>query len=1090
MPLRRDIRTVMIIGSGPVVIGQGAEFDYAGSEACRALKDAGYKVLLVNNNPATIMTDPEMAHRIYFEPLIPEFVERIVKKERPDALIAGLGGQTGLNLARALAERGVLQAAGTELIGTPLAAIEDGEDRDRFRARMRELGEPVPASTAVQSTGEALFFAEEHGFPLVVRPAYTLGGTGGGHVHDLETLQATVARALQVSPIRQALIETSLYGLREIEFEVVRDARDQAVVVAVMENVDPVGVHTGDSVVVAPAVSLSDAAVERLSRAAVRIVRAIGIVGGANVQFAYDPERDQYWVIELNPRVSRSSALASKATGYPIAYVSALLAVGMTLDEITLPSTGRRASEPPVLADVVVKWPRFPFDAFPGMDRSLGTEMRATGETMTIGRSLAEALLKGVRALEVGYDHLEDAEIRRLPTEALLAELDRSDDRRLFRLIEALRRGTEVGASAASGRNGPMIETVVDRSGIPRPFVEALQAIVDVETALKAEGMTPAAVRRAKELGMADSAVARFAGTRAEAVRRFREENGIVPCWTDGGRTAPGKTPPLWYATYDLAACDGRGETTPSRVDARPTIVVLGAGPIRIGQGLEFDYATVHAVLEAKARGYRVAIVNTNPETVSTDYTLADAVYVEPVAEEDVLAVLERERPLGVLVQFGGQTALRLAHAVAAAGYPILGTPLSSIDQAEDREKFDAVLNGLGIERPRGIAARTAEEALFGARSLGFPLVVRPSYVLGGREMTIVHDEAALKAYVGRIWSASDDRPLDHPLLIDRYIEGEELEVDAISDGETVFIPGIIAHVERAGVHSGDSIARYPATNLAPAVQTAIVEVTSAIARALQVRGLLNVQFVVDGPRVYVLEANPRASRTLPFLSKATGLPLLRWATAVMLGESLSTFGVLGGLYPEPPAAYVKAPVFSFAKLASVDVTLGPVMKSTGEVMARDDDGAKALYKALLGAGAVRLRHEAALFSLSDRDKAAAVDVARALHALGIRLYATPGTAAFMRDHGLPVEVVGKIDGPPPTVLDLIASGEVDVVINTWTAGTSPERDGFRIRRAAVERGLGCFTSLDTARAFALALQALGFTLTPLSDGPSGYGRS
>ncbi|CAM3345377.1 carbamoyl-phosphate synthase large subunit [Hydrogenibacillus schlegelii] len=1063
MPLRRDLRRVLILGSGPVVIGQGAEFDYAGSEACRALRSAGLEVVLINNNPATIMTDAETADRIYFEPLTPEAVEAVIERERPDGLLAGLGGQTGLNLARGLAERDAFRRFGVALLGTPLSAIEDGEDRERFRRKMIALGEPVPPSEAVASVEAALAFADAHGYPVFVRPAYTLGGTGGGSAGDPEALREVVGRALQASPIHQALVETSLLGLREIEFEVVRDADDRAVVVAAMENVDPVGVHTGDSIVVAPPQSLPPAVVRRLAGAAARIVRAIGVIGGANVQFAYDPGQDRYFVIELNPRVSRSSALASKATGYPIAYVSALLAAGFTLPEIELPTTGRRADEPPVLRDVVVKWPHFPFDAFPGMSRRLGTEMRATGETMTIGGTLAEALLKGLRALELGLDHLIDPEVARLSDAELRAELGASDDRRLFRLAEALRRGMPEEEAARA-------------SDLPLAFVRPIAEIVAAERRLREEGLQAAAVRAAKSLGFSDRTIAVLTGETPDAVRRFREANAIRPRWTDGGRAAPGRTPPLWYGTYAGApeeeapsgGREGGAAASAGRPDGRPTVVVLGAGPIRIGQGIEFDYATVHAILEAKARGYRVAIVNTNPETVSTDYTVADAVYVEPASQEEVLAVLERERPVGVLVQFGGQTALRLAHAVDRAGWPILGTPLSAIDAAEDRAKFDAVLERLGLRRPPGIAARTAEEALEGARRLGFPLVVRPSYVLGGREMAIVRDEAALRAYLGRFLRERREVPV----LLDRYVEGVELEVDALTDGREVLIPGILKHVERAGVHSGDSIAVFPAPDVPEAIRQAVAEATAKIALDLGVRGLLNVQFAVQGSDVFVLEANPRASRTLPFLSKATGLPLLRWATAIMLGETLASLGAPSGLLPPPEAVFVKAPVFSFAKLARVDVTLGPVMKSTGEVMARERDPARALLKALRMAGALPLPLRAVLFSIADADKPAAIPIARAFSALGVRLFATPGTAATFARHGLAAASVEKIGGPPPTVLDLIRERTVQVVVNTYSPGSEEETDGFRIRRAAVERGLSCLTALDTAAALAEALQA------------------
>ncbi|CAB3393702.1 carbamoyl-phosphate synthase large subunit [Kyrpidia spormannii] len=1062
MPKRNDIHKILVIGSGPIVIGQAAEFDYAGTQACRALKEEGYEVVLVNSNPATIMTDPHMADRVYIEPLTPETVEAVARRERPDGLLATLGGQTGLNLAVELARRGVLEELCIELLGTPLHAIERAEDREQFRKLMAEIGEPVPESAIVTEVEEALQFADRTGYPVIVRPAYTLGGTGGGLAAGPEELAEVAALGLEASPIRQILVERSVAGFKEIEYEVMRDGRDTCIVVCNMENVDPVGIHTGDSIVVAPSQTLSDQDYQLLRSASLRIIRALGIEGGCNVQFALDPASDRYYVIEVNPRVSRSSALASKATGYPIARVAARIAVGYFLDEIVNPVTGRTyASFEPALDYVVTKIPRWPFDKFSTANRRLGTQMKSTGEVMAIGRTFEASLLKAIRSLEIGVDALDLPGSGELGDEDLRRRLAEADDERIFLVAESMRRGWED-------------DEIHRLTGIDLFFLDKIRNIVAMEAEL-AERLTEDRLRQAKVLGLPDTAIARLAGVPLSNVEGWRRDLHLYPSYkiVDTCAAEFEAETPYYYSSWE------REDEAPGATGR--AVVVLGSGPIRIGQGIEFDYCSVHAVWALQKAGYEAVIVNNNPETVSTDFNTADRLYFEPLHVEDVMHVIRRENPVGVLVQFGGQTAINLAAALAERGVRILGTDLEQIDRAEDREKFDELLADLGLSRPRGRTAWSLEEARRAAQDLGYPLLVRPSYVLGGRAMQIVDQPEELEGYLREAFEAGPDRPV----WIDRYIQGTEVEVDAVCDGEDVLIPGIMEHIERAGVHSGDSIAVYPAKSLSPVMKARIVDATERIARALEVKGLINIQFVIRNDELYVLEVNPRSSRTVPFLSKVTGVPMVEAAVRSILGESLRAQGHRPGLVPERQETAVKVPVFSFAKLRRVDVTLGPEMKSTGEVMGRDVSFARALYKGLAGAGIRVPMGGRVVATVADKDKEEAWPILRRLSELGFTLIATKGTADFLERRGVAVTRVRKVEEGSPSILDVVRDG-ADLVINTMTRGREPRRDGFRIRREAVERGIPCLTSLDTARALVEVLESLRVAVEPL---PAGSGK-
>ncbi|GIP51771.1 MULTISPECIES: carbamoyl-phosphate synthase large subunit [Paenibacillus] len=1063
MPINKELKKILVIGSGPIVIGQAAEFDYAGTQACQALKEEGVEVVLINSNPATIMTDTNMADKVYIEPITLEFVTQIIRQERPDGLLPTLGGQTGLNMAVELARAGVLERENVKLLGTQLTSIEKAEDRDLFRELMRELEQPVPESAIITSVDEALNFAEEIGYPVIVRPAYTLGGTGGGICATLEELKETVASGIRYSPIGQCLIEKSIAGMKEVEYEVMRDANDNCIVVCNMENFDPVGVHTGDSIVVAPSQTLSDREYQMLRSASLKIIRALNIEGGCNVQFALDPQSFQYYVIEVNPRVSRSSALASKATGYPIAKMAAKIAMGYTLDEIVNPVTGQTyACFEPTLDYIVSKIPRWPFDKFVSANRKLGTQMKATGEVMAIGRTFEESIHKAVRSLEIGTHRLYLKGADELDKETLDQRLIKADDERLFLVAEAFRRGYS-------------LQQIQDLTQIDWWFLDKIERLVQFEAKIASESeLTYETLYEAKRLGFTDRAIAELraigqpSGTHLteQSVTLFRKERGLRPVYkmVDTCAAEFEASTPYYYSTYET-------ENEVIHTD-KEKIVVLGSGPIRIGQGIEFDYSTVHAVWAIQKAGYEAVIINNNPETVSTDFNTSDRLYFEPLFFEDVMNVIEQEKPVGVIVQFGGQTAINLAAPLQAAGVNILGTSLESIDEAEDRKKFEALLSRLGIAQPKGSTVTSVDEAVGTAQSLGYPVLVRPSYVLGGRAMEIVYSDAELLKYMKEAVNINPE----HPVLIDRYMLGKEVEVDAICDGETVLIPGIMEHVERAGVHSGDSIAVYPPQYLSDELKDKIVDITTKIAKELKTVGLVNIQFVIYKNEVYVIEVNPRSSRTVPFLSKVTNIPMANVATKAILGTKLKELGYEDGLWPESDQVSVKVPVFSFAKLRRVEPTLGPEMKSTGEVMGRDPQYAKALYKGLIGAGMKIPTTGAIIATVADKDKQEAVELLRGFYNLGYKIIATEGTAAALIEEGIHVTTVHKLTEGVPNILDLIRNGEAHFVINTLTKGKEPERDGFRIRREAVENGIVCMTSLDTVRALLNMLQTINFS--------------
>jgi carbamoyl-phosphate synthase large subunit len=1053
-----EVRKVLVIGSGPIIIGQAAEFDYSGSQACRSLSEEGVEVVLVNSNPATIMTDVDTADRVYIEPLTIDFLTRILERERPQGLLATLGGQTGLNLAVGLAEVGVLDRLSVRVLGTPLEAIRRAEDRQQFKDAMAAFGEPVPESGIAHTVDEARAFADAIGYPVVVRPAYTLGGTGGGIAADGQALAEIASLGLAASRIGQVLVERSLIGWKEIEYEVMRDHADTCITICNMENLDPMGVHTGDSIVVAPSQTLTDREYQMLRSASLRIIRGLGIEGGCNIQFALDPRSERYYVIEVNPRVSRSSALASKASGYPIARVAAKIALGRTLEEIPNAVTGKTvASFEPALDYVVVKIPRWPFDKFSGIDRRLGTQMKATGETMAIGRSMEEALLKALRSLDTRVDGLGYAAAKTWTMDEVRARICEATDERLFAVAEGLRRGVPP-------------KEIAQLSGIDLFFVHKLAGIVRMEQQLRGR-RDDETLRAAKAMGFADSAIAAAWETTAADVGAAKHRAGIRPVYKVVD-TCAGEFPaltPYYYSTY------AQEDEAPAGV--RPRVLVLGSGPIRIGQGIEFDYSSVHAVKALRAEGLEAVLVNNNPETVSTDFDVANRLYVEPLTVEDVLHVVARECVEGVLVQVGGQTALNLAGPLAKHGVRILGTAVDDLDVSEDREKFYALLGRLNVPCPAGTAARTVGEAMAAGTRLGFPLLVRPSYVLGGRGMQIVAAEEELAQYLRQAFAANPG----HPVLMDRYLDGKEVEVDAISDGEGLYLPGVMEHIERAGVHSGDSLAVFPAQDVAPEEHDQIVAHTQAIARALRVRGFLNIQFVIKDGTVYVLEANLRSSRTVPFVSKAAGVPLVTIAVRVMLGATLADLGYSGvTLLPPPSRISVKAPVFSMEKLRQVDALLGPEMTSTGEVMGQDTTLAGALFRALVAAGVSVPTHRAVLASIADRDKVAAAPVLRRFAELGFTVYATDKTARFLRAQGVWATRVSK-NGADHTAVHLVRDRAVSVVINTPTRGRIPGRAGFLLRRAAFERHLPCFTSLDTAAAFldVVAALAAGHILAP-----------
>lgn len=1042
MPKKEYLRKVLVIGSGPIVIGQAAEFDYAGTQACRALKEEGIQVVLVNSNPATIMTDANIADRVYIEPLTPEFLEEIIAKERPDGVLATLGGQAGLNLAFKLAERGVFEKYNAELLGTSIEAIKKAEDRELFKETMQAIGEPIPESTIVEDIQSAQEFAKEIGFPLIVRPAYTMGGTGGGIAANDEELVDIVTRGLKYSLIGQVLIERSVAGWKEIEYEVMRDANDNCITVCNMENFDPVGIHTGDSIVVAPSQTLTDYEYQMLRSASLRIIRELGIEGGCNAQYALDPHSNQYYVIEVNPRVSRSSALASKATGYPIAKVATKIAIGYHLDEIVNAVTQKTmACFEPTLDYVVVKFPRWPFDKFIFADRILGTQMKATGEVMSIDRTFEGALLKAVRSLEIGLHRLHIPEIAQLSTEAVRTNLKLANDERLFVVAEALRRKIDV-------------KDIHEVTGIDFWFLDKIQNVVNMEERLRDEELSAPLMIEAKKIGFADKTIAEITGKTTDDIRTLRKAQQVVPCYkmVDTCAAEFEAATPYYYSTY--------AQEDEVSISNKRKVMVLGSGPIRIGQGVEFDYCSVHSVWALREMGLESIIVNNNPETVSTDFDTSDRLYFEPLTPEDVLNIIDKEQPEGVIVQFGGQTAINLAGPLSKAGVKVFGTSVENIDKAEDREKFDALLEEIGIPRPQGATVTNGIDAVIEATKIGYPVVVRPSYVLGGRAMEIVYSEAELKDYMTRAVKASPE----HPVLVDRYMQGTEVEVDAISDGKDVLIPGIMEHVERAGVHSGDSIAVYPTQTLSTNVIDTIVDYTKRLAVGLNVKGLLNIQYVVVDDVVYVIEVNPRSSRTIPFLSKVTNVPMVNVATRIALGETLKSLGYKPGLMPSKPYIAVKAPVFSFAKMLQVDISLGPEMKSTGEVMGTDYHYARALYKALTAAGMNVPSQGTVLFTVANKDKTEAGELAKGFADLGYSLVATAGTAQYLQSLGLSVDTVQKVHEHKADIIQMIKTGKINMVINTLTHGKEPERDGFKIRRATVEHAIPCLTSMDTAK--------------------------
>ena len=1043
MPKRSDLKKIMVIGSGPIVIGQAAEFDYAGTQACLALKEEGYEVVLCNSNPATIMTDTTIADKVYMEPLTLEYVAKIIRYERPDAIIPSLGGQTGLNLAMQLEKKGVLSECGTELLGTKSASIERAEDRELFKNLCEEIGEPVCPSEITRSLGEGLAAAKKIGYPVVLRPAFTLGGTGGGFAYNEEQFTEIMTNALELSPVGEVLIEKSVKGYKEIEYEVMRDSADTAITVCNMENLDPVGVHTGDSIVVCPSQTLTNKEYQMLRNSALKIIRALKIEGGCNVQFALDPDSFDYYVIEVNPRVSRSSALASKASGFPIARVSAKIAVGLTLDEIILPNTP--ASFEPALDYVVTKMPRFPFDKFAKASNELSTQMKATGEVMSIGRNFEESLLKAVRSLEIGAYHLFLKKAEKMTDTELEEYIEKATDDRIFMIAELLRRGESV-------------EKICKITAIDKFFVNKIKHIVTLEKEAEANPFAVKILKECKKYGFCDKAVARLWNTDELKVKKFRLENGILPVYKEIDSCASEFDAyiPYFYSTY-------AGEENESKTDTgKKKIVVLGAGPIRIGQGVEFDYSTVHAVQTIRNEGYEAIIINNNPETVSTDYTTSDKLYFEPLTVEDVMSVIELEQPDGVIASLGGQTAINLAEPLAKRGVKIIGTDCEAIARAEDRDLFEKLLGKLGIPEPEGQAVTTLEAGVKAAKEIGYPVLVRPSFVLGGRAMQIVANEESLREYLQTAVEISDEKPV----LVDKYIVGKEVEVDAVCDGRDVFVAGIMELVEKTGVHSGDSISVYPSFSLSDKVKGVILQYAKRLGLAIGIIGLYNIQFIVDkDEKVYIIEVNPRSSRTVPFLSKATGFGLADIATEVILGKSLKEQGIFS-LYPEEKKRwYVKVPVFSFSKIRGLDAYLSPEMKSTGEAIGYDDKLNRALYKALQASG-MKLHNYGTIFvTVADKDKYEALPLIRRFYNLGFNIEATGGTADFLKENGIRTRVLGKISEGSKDIPNALKKGHIAYVINTSdVAKNGVSTDGYKIRKYATENNITTFTALDTVK--------------------------
>ena len=1047
MPKNTSIKKVLILGSGPIVIGQAAEFDYSGTQAIESLKDEGIEVVLLNSNPATIMTDKGIADVTYMEPMTPEFVKKVIYKERPDAVLPTMGGQTALNLALTLAGEGFFEKEDVKLLGVNLQTIQDAEDRELFKQLMKKIDEPTPESISVNSLEDALDFANSHKLPLIVRPAFTLGGTGGGIATTIDEFKTIVSSGLRNSPIGQCLIEKSIAGFKEVEYEIVRDSNDNCIVVCNMENLDPVGIHTGDSIVVAPSQTLNDREYQLLRDASLKIVRSLKIEGGCNVQLALDPRSQNYYVIEVNPRVSRSSALASKATGYPIAKVAAKIALGMTMDEIENPITKNTcACFEPSLDYVVVKIPRWPFDKFQKANKKLGTQMMATGETMAIGSNFEEALLKGIRSLEIKRSHIFMESAVDLSAEELKEKILCQDDDRIFYIAQALRKGTT-------------LKEIHNLTQIDYWFLHKISNIIEMEQQIKLNDLSFELMRKAKSIGFSDAAIAMLKDVSVSQVAERRKELSVSPVYkmvdTCAGEFEANT--PYFYSTY--------GEENESRPSNEKSILVLGSGPIRIGQGVEFDCATVHAVKALKQMGYTTIVINNNPETVSTDYNLADRLYFEPLHLEDVMNVIELERPIGVVAQFGGQTAINLVKGLSENGVNILGAGDNIVEMCENRESWELFLQELKIAQPLGLTAKGIEEAIEKAQELGYPVMLRPSYVIGGQAMQIVYDQEELENYY------KDHSIQFQEILIDRYMIGIEAEVDAICDGKNILIPGIMEHIERAGVHSGDSFAVYPPQSLSEVVIEQITTITSKIAKSLRIVGMINVQFVVKKNEVFVLEVNPRSSRTVPFLSKVTGIPMAQIATRAMLGEDLVTQGLTPGLMPPPDTVNVKAPVFSSSKLRDVDTALGPEMKSTGEAIGRDFTLERALDKAFQAANMNVPSCGTVLVTLADKHKLETIPLLRKFHEFGFSFLATRGTSATLSEHGIPSRIVEKIGNSEKDLMYEIKNSRVDLIINTISKGKNVESDGFKMRRAAAENGIICLTSLDTAHALVKAIR-------------------
>ena len=1060
MPRNKDIKKVLVIGSGPIVIGQAAEFDYAGTQACRSLKEEGVEVCLVNSNPATIMTDKQIADQVYIEPLTLPVLEKIILKEKPDSILPTLGGQAGLNLGMELAESGFLEEHGVKLIGTTAETIFKAEDRQAFKDTMEKIGEPCAASQVVNTVEDGIKFTNTIGYPVVLRPAFTLGGSGGGIAHNEQELVDILSNGLRLSRVGEVLVERCIAGWKEVEYEVMRDANGNCITVCNMENIDPVGVHTGDSIVVAPSQTLGDKEYQMLRSSALNIINELKITGGCNVQYALNPDSFEYCVIEVNPRVSRSSALASKATGYPIAKVTAKIALGYTLDEIKNAITQKTyASFEPMLDYCVVKIPRLPFDKFLTAKRTLSTQMKATGEVMSICDNFEGALMKAIRSLEQHVDSLMSYDFTGLSDEALEAQLHVVDDRRIWVIAEALRRGVSY-------------DHIYEITKIDRWFIDKLAILVEMEQRLKSEELTVDLLKEAKRIEFPDNVIAELTGKTEEEIKQMRYANGIVAAYkmVDTCAAEFAAETPYYYSVYGSE--NEAAETTPQK-----KVLVLGSGPIRIGQGFEFDFCSVHCTWAFAKEGWETVIINNNPETVSTDFDIADKLYFEPLTAEDVESIVNIEKPDGAVVQFGGQTAIKLTEALMKMGVPILGTKAEDVDAAEDRELFDEILEKTHIPRAAGGTVFTAEEAKEVANRLGYPVLVRPSYVLGGQGMKIAFNDEEIEEFIGIINRIAQD----HPILVDKYLQGKEIEVDAVCDGTDILIPGIMEHIERTGVHSGDSISVYPAPTISEKVKDTIVEYTKRLAQALHVVGLINIQFIAMNEEVYVIEVNPRSSRTVPYISKVTGIPIVDLATKVIIGNTIRGLGYEPGLAPVADYIAIKMPVFSFEKLRGAEISLGPEMKSTGECLGIAKTFNEALYKAFLGAGVQLPKYKQMIMTVKDADKPEAVGVAKRFEALGYKIYATRSTAKYLQEHGVNALRVNKISQESPNVMDLILGHKIDLVIDTPTQGNGDKtRDGFLIRRNAIETGVYCITAMDTANALARSLETAHGELTPV----------